>query len=187
MVGRSLGTANFTPELSYPVQLVYESASERTGIFGYAWRSPQLESSAAWDKDGVLWTTPWGEKIKFRPKKEKLQKDAVRVALYEEAKKGRGWYAPYSDWETDTAASQPAKTGDWTFTGKRAHVGWVLAYRYGYLDKVLSVTEGKERRTFTYYADGQLATATRTGGPRSVAAGTGRAASPPAAETETFL
>ena len=60
-------------------------------------------------------------------------------------------------------------------------------YRYGYLDKVLSVTEGKERRTFTYHADGQLATATRTGGPRSVAAATGRAASPLAAETETFL
>ena len=33
-------------------------------------------------------------------------------------------------------------------------------YRYGYLDKVLSVAEGKERRTFTYHADGQLATAT---------------------------
>ena len=49
-------------------------------------------------------------------------------------------------------------------------------YRYGYLDKVLSVAEGKERRTFTYHADGQLATATRTGGPQS-----------PAAETETFL
>ena len=30
----------------------------------------------------------------------------------------------------------------------------------GYLDKVLSVAEGKERRTFTYHADGQLATAT---------------------------
>ena len=60
-------------------------------------------------------------------------------------------------------------------------------YRYGYLDKVLSVAEGKDRRTFTYHADGQLATATRTGGPRSVAAATGRAASPLAAETETFL
>ncbi len=43
-------------------------------------------------------------------------------------------------------------------------------YRYGYLDKVLSVTEGRERRTFTYHADGQLATATRAGGSRSCAA-----------------
>ena len=68
---RTLGTANFTPELRGPVQLVYESASEKTGPFGFAWRSPQLESSAVWDRDGVLWTTPWGERIKFRPKKEK--------------------------------------------------------------------------------------------------------------------
>ena len=33
------------------------------------------------------------------------------------------------------------------------------AYRYGYLDKVLSVTEGKRKLTYTYHADGQLATA----------------------------
>jgi len=31
-------------------------------------------------------------------------------------------------------------------------------YRYGYLAKVLSVIDGKERRTFTYHVDGQLAT-----------------------------
>ena len=66
-------------------------------------------------------------------------------------------------------------------------------YRYGYLDKVLSVADGKERRTFTYHVDGQLATATRhsaakAGGSRSRATETGRAASPlAAAETETFL
>ena len=136
VVSRSFGTANFTPELAWPVQLVYESASERTGIFGYAWRSPQLESSAEWDKDGVLWTTPWGEKIKFRPKNEKLPKDAVRVALWEEAKRGRGFYAPYADWEADTASSSPAKTGDWTFTGKRTCAGWTLAYRNGRLSRV---------------------------------------------------
>ena len=33
-------------------------------------------------------------------------------------------------------------------------------YRYGYLDKVLSVTDGDTTRTFTYHADGQLASAT---------------------------
>ena len=32
-------------------------------------------------------------------------------------------------------------------------------YRYGYLDKVLSVTDGDATRTFTYHADGQLASA----------------------------
>ena len=32
-------------------------------------------------------------------------------------------------------------------------------YRYGYLDKVLSITDGDTTRTYTYHADGQLATA----------------------------
>ena len=32
-------------------------------------------------------------------------------------------------------------------------------YRYGYLDKVMSVTENDTTRTYTYPADGQLATA----------------------------
>ena len=35
------------------------------------------------------------------------------------------------------------------------------SYRYGYLDKVLSVTEGKNRITYGYHVDGQLATVTK--------------------------
>lgn len=50
-------------------------------------------------------------------------------------------------------------------------------YTYGYLDKVMSVTDGDTTRTFTYHADGQLASATVGGGHR-----TPRTAS----ETETF-
>lgn len=87
VVSRSFGTANFSPELRCPVELVYESASEKTGIFGYAWRSPQLESSAFWEKDGLLWTAPWGEKVKFFPKAEKTPKDAIKIDVIEEAKK----------------------------------------------------------------------------------------------------
>ena len=87
VVSRSFGTANFSPELRCPVELVYESASEKTGIFGYAWRSPQLESSAFWEKDGLLWTSPWGEKVKFFPKAEKTPKDAIKIDVIEEAKK----------------------------------------------------------------------------------------------------
>ncbi len=40
-------------------------------------------------------------------------------------------------------------------------------YRYGYLDKVLSVTDGDTTRTYTYHADGQLATATVGGDHRA--------------------
>ena len=36
-------------------------------------------------------------------------------------------------------------------------------YRYGYLDKVLSVTDGDTTRTYTYHADGQLASASCDG------------------------
>ena len=71
---RSLGVARMSPELAIPVELVYDSSSEKTGAFGFAWRSPQLESSAAWDKDGMLWTSPWGEKVKFFPKNERRQR-----------------------------------------------------------------------------------------------------------------
>ena len=49
-------------------------------------------------------------------------------------------------------------------------------YTYGYLDKVLSVTDGDTTRTFTYHADGQLASASLVG--------TG--ASPVRNEPETF-
>ena len=52
-------------------------------------------------------------------------------------------------------------------------------YRYGYLDKVLSVTDGDTTRTFTYHADGQLASASCDG--------IGRAHTPGAPQTETFL
>ena len=135
-VSRNLGTANATPELAYPIELTYESFSEKTGIFGFAWRSPQLESSAVWDKDGVLWTTPWGERVKFRSKKEKPPKDAVKISLHEEAKKGRGWFAPYSDWEADTAAQRPEVAGDWTFAGKRGMKGWTFTYRGGRLARI---------------------------------------------------
>ncbi|MBR4665185.1 MAG: hypothetical protein IKO93_15070, partial [Lentisphaeria bacterium] len=46
VISRDLDTVNFSPEVRLPIQLVYRSASEKTGMFGYAWSSPQLESSA---------------------------------------------------------------------------------------------------------------------------------------------
>ena len=120
---RSLGVARLSPELAIPVELVYESSSEKTGAFGFAWRSPQLESSAAWDKDGMLWTSPWGEKVKFFPKSEKAPKDAVKIEVVEEAKKGRGYYAPYSEWEADVSSGNPEVDGNWTVKGRKSLVG----------------------------------------------------------------
>ena len=51
-------------------------------------------------------------------------------------------------------------------------------YRYGYLDKVMSVTDNGSTYTYEYHADGQLAKATY---------GIGRAGAPRTPQTETFL
>ncbi len=128
-VSRLLDTVNFSPELKLPIQLKYNSAVEKSGLFGFAWRSPQLESTAYYDKDGVLWLTPWGEKIKFFPKKEKTPKDAIKIELYEQAKKGRGFYAPYSEWEANTSKRDYTQSDDWVFSGKRDKKDWTFVYR----------------------------------------------------------
>ena len=136
VVRHDLGTARFSPELRMPVELVYDSSAEKCGPFGFAWRCPQLESSACWDKDGMLWTAPWGEKVKFFPKSEKTPEDAVKVAVVEEAKKGRGYYAPYSEWEADVISGNPTKGASWIVRGRRNNVGWSFAYEGSRLSKV---------------------------------------------------
>ena len=161
IVSRLLDTANFSPELRLPVQLVYKSSEEKTGLFGFAWRSPQLESMAYYDKDGVLWVTPWGEKIKFFPKREKTPKDAIRIELYEEAKKGRGFYAPYSDWEADSAIPGSVRSGDWVFSGKRDRKGWTFVYSDCRL-KTITAPSGRSVE-FIYNKDGRLISVSQDG------------------------
>ena len=133
---RTIGVARMAPELTMPIELVYESSSEKTGAFGFAWRSPQFESSAVWDKDGMLWTSPWGEKVKFFPKNEKTPKDAVKIEVIEEAKKGRGYFAPYSEWEADVSSGKPEADGNWIIRGKKSLVGWTFSYSSGRLAKI---------------------------------------------------
>ena len=158
---RSLGVARLSPELTMPIELVYDSSSERTGAFGFAWRSPQLESSAAWDKDGVLWTSPWGEKVKFFPKSEKPPKDAVKIEVVEEAKRGRGYFAPYSEWEAYVSSGKPETGGNWVVRGRKSLVGWTFSYSAGRLAKIAAPTG----RTvdFSYDADGRLVSVSHGG------------------------
>lgn len=73
-----LGTANFSPDLRFPIQLIYNSASEKTGIFGYAWRSPQLESSAVPKETVFSGQLPGGSRSNSFPKKRKLPKTQSR-------------------------------------------------------------------------------------------------------------
>ena len=161
VVSREIGTANLSPELRLPVELVYDSANEKTGIFGFAWRSPQLESSASWDRDGLLWTSPWGEQLKFFAKKEETPKDAVKIEVIEEAKKGRGYYSPYSEWEADVASGDPKTSGNWVVRGKRSLVGWSLTYSDSRLVKIESPT-GKSAE-FAYDKDGRPVSVSQDG------------------------
>lgn len=158
---RSLGVARISPELTMPIELVYDSSSERTGAFGFAWRSPQLESSAAWDKDGMLWTSPWGEKVKFFPKSEKTPKDAVKIDVVEEAKKGRGYFAPYSEWESDVSSGKTETGGNWVVRGRKSLVGWTFSYSSGRLAKI-TAPSGRSA-DFSYDADGRLVSVSHGG------------------------
>ena len=108
-VKRTLATVALAPEFQLPIELVYSSCSESACGFGYGWHSPQLESSLKWDTDGLLWNAPWGEKLKFYPKKHQHPKNALKLAPVEDARKGRGLFAPYTDWEADSSDSDYAK------------------------------------------------------------------------------
>ena len=154
VVLRELGVANLAPELRLPVELVYESSSERTGLFGFAWRCPQLESSVKWEKDGLLWTTPWGERIRFFPKRDKTPKDAIRLDPIEDAKRGRGLFAPYADWESDTESPDWAKCRRFSILGKGGLKGWRLAYEDGRLASVETPFGASAR--FDYGPSGEL-------------------------------
>ncbi len=158
---RTIGVARMAPELTMPIELVYESSLEKTGVFGFAWRSPQLESSAVWDKDGMLWTSPWGEKVKFFAKNEKTPRDAVKIEVVEEAKKGRGYFAPYSEWEADVSSGKPEADGNWIIKGKKSLIGWTFSYSSGRLAKIVAPTG--RTADFSYDADGRLVAVSQDG------------------------
>ena len=148
-VKRELGKANFSPDLRYPVQLIYRSNSTNAGLFGTSWHSPQLESSAIPERNGVLWETPWGEKIRFYAK----SKEKNVVELYKNAMKGsKDYFSPYSDWEAD------GRDGNWIFSGKRGLSGWKFAYRDA---KLIAITAPSGREIKFNYDGNRLMTITQ--------------------------
>ena len=154
VVRRELAVLSLAPELRLPIELVYESSSEASGAFGFGWRCPQLESSVRWEKGGLLWTTPWGERIRFYPKKGKTPKDAIRLDPIEDAKRGRGLFAPYADWESDTESPDWAKCRRFSILGKGGLKGWRLAYEDGRLASVETPFGASAR--FDYGPSGEL-------------------------------
>ena len=84
----------------------------------------------------MLWTTPWGEKIRFYASQKA---DRETLALYREAMRGRDFFSPYADWEADTSARRDfSQSGDWVFTGEKDFQGWRFTYRDSRLAKVES-------------------------------------------------
>ena len=138
VVSRTLGVAAFAPELRIPVEIAYDSSSAASGIFGHGWHSPQLESSLKWDADGLVWVSPWGETMKFFPKKlpKGAEKGAVRIPHIEEARKGRGLFLPYGDWEADSPSADYAKAREFSITGRNSLKGWKFSYSDGRLESI---------------------------------------------------
>ncbi|MBR3958188.1 MAG: RHS repeat protein, partial [Kiritimatiellae bacterium] len=77
------------------------------------------------------------------------------------AKKGRGYYAPYSEWEADVATGNPETDGNWTVKGRKSLVGWTLSYSSGRLAKVTAPT-GRSA-DFSYDANGRLVAVSHNG------------------------
>ena len=147
----SPGTANFSPELSLPVEVIYSSVSDRSGVFGYRWYSPQLESRVIPGREGARWQTPWGETISFMRKGK--PGDNLPV-LFKEQMEGSGWFSPYADW----AAS--GKDGDWDITGVDDYAGWRFVYRASRL-YLISAPTG--RRLEFRYSGEQLTSVVQNG------------------------
>ena len=112
VVIRDLGSAAISPSLTLPVQLAYASASETPGLPGHGWRIPQLESSLRPDRDGALWTTPWGERVRFAPPKGG----------------GRTLESRAADWRAEASTADPASARRFTVTGRYALRGWSFLY-----------------------------------------------------------
>ena len=138
VVTRTLGVAAFSPELCFPVEIVYDSSRVESGIFGYGWYSPQIESSLNWDGDGLVWISPWGEVMKFFPKKNRsgADKRVAKVPHMEEARKGRGLFLPYGDWEADSLTYDYQKAKKFSITGKNSLKGWKFNYSCGCLESI---------------------------------------------------
>lgn len=119
----SLGTANFSPDLRYPLQLVYDSSSETAGSAGFGWSCPQLESSAVPQGKGVLWTSPWGEQYFFQP----VAKSDDPGLFGKKPQKGVV-YALYAHWSARRPEAATS-TGDWIVEGTEEYRGWQFVYK----------------------------------------------------------
>jgi YD repeat-containing protein len=123
-----LGGVNASPEVSFPLQLVYQSTQDRSGLFGEHWYCPQLESSVVPRGLGsLLWTTPSGAMVEFRadprrpmnfvtPNGEWRAKAVAGRALISNAE---GWQYAYDRGALQTVVSPTGRAVDFVRTGTR--------------------------------------------------------------------
>ncbi|MBP5233526.1 MAG: hypothetical protein J6333_08975, partial [Planctomycetes bacterium] len=166
-VSRVLGVANFSPEFVMPLEAVYESASTRTGLLGYRWSCPQLESRVipgpkpernSDAPETAVWRAPWGEEITLIRKKD-VAKGSPLAQIDAGALKhvsSAAFYAPYGDWEATRAGTS------WTVKGRadRPRAGWEFAYRDTRLEK--ATAPGGRSIAFAY-ENGRLAAVAQDG------------------------
>lgn len=126
----TLGTANFSPDLRYPLQLIYNSSSEKPGSGGFGWSCPQIESTAVPQDKGLLWTSPSGEKFSFQP-----VKGADDPGLFGKTPQKGVLYALYSHWSARKPA-KPDSSGDWIIEGTEQNRGWQFTYRAARLQRI---------------------------------------------------
>ncbi|MDK3160810.1 hypothetical protein QPK87_30260 [Kamptonema cortianum] len=142
-VERGLGRLTTAPEFVMPVQLVYSTQSDRSGLFGYQWHSPQLESRLTPVEEGKLqWKTPWGSHMVFSP-------GEIRGV----------WRESTGNW------TLRSKGGERRFEVRRID-GWKFHYDNGRLNQVEAA--GGRRLVFQYEAGAVKSIEQIAGGDRMV-------------------
>lgn len=101
-----------TPQFPFTIELGYAPLRRSCGMFGYAWRSPQLESHILIEDDHIFWITPWLQQLAFTRK----QGESVSA----------------SPWESEDGLWQvtfpPMANGEVIIQGKGIHEGWSFVY-----------------------------------------------------------
>ncbi len=102
-----------TPQFPFTIEVGYAPLRHSSGMFGYGWRSPQLESHLMIEKEKIFWITPWLQQLAFR----RVGKD-TRVS-------SPLWQSEDHLWEM---AFPPVASREVTIRGKGQHEGWRFVY-----------------------------------------------------------
>ena len=149
----TIGVANFSPELRLPLQMFYDSALKDEGLLGIAWKIPQLESSAIPNKEGAIWTTPWGEKVSFYSRKNSSKEV---LELFKEEERENAYFSPFADW----TANGRAESGSWTIFGRKDMKGWKFVYSNA---KLRQITAPSGQSVEFNYVNGKLVSVEQSG------------------------